>query len=153
MSTDPSAVLCPGQQVRKSRGPWRACPGCDPGLRAPVSSAPVLSAGIRMSKRLVLWPGCIHAPCLQVCASVVRHLSRCWGENAQIQVLSRAKNELLAATAAAECPRSIVFDSVLDLKTICNSKPVLGFSHWLIFCQHFMTMTSVLALACSVLNS
>lgn len=68
MSSDPSALLCPCQQVRKSWGPWCGCPGCDPGLRALISSALVLSAGIRMRKHLVLGPACIHVPCLQVCA-------------------------------------------------------------------------------------
>lgn len=41
-------------------------------LGAPISSALVLSAGIRRTKHLVWGPGCIHAPRLQVCVSAGR---------------------------------------------------------------------------------
>ena len=50
------------------------------GLGAPISSALVLSAGIRMRKHLVLRPGCIHAPRLQVCANAGRGICPGAGE-------------------------------------------------------------------------
>lgn len=82
---------------------------------------------------------------LLACRSVValkRHLSPGAGKKAQISVCPRAENELLRATIAVECPRCIIFDSGEKLKTLCNSKSVMVFSYWLIFCQRFMAVTS-----------
>lgn len=67
-----SPAFVPVSRWERAEVPSTGALAVTQGLGAPISSALVLSARIRMRKHLVLRPGCIRAPCLQVCASAGR---------------------------------------------------------------------------------
>lgn len=71
-------------------------------LEAPISSALVLSTGIRMAKHLVWGPGCIHAPRLQVHARAERAICPGTGEKRHR------------------------FKSVPELRVNCSEQPLQG---------------------------
>lgn len=96
-----------------------------------------------MTKHLVWGPGCIHAPHLQVHASTRRAICPGTGEKRH-RFKSVPELGVHHSEQLLQCMSKIqiIYDGDNYLKAICNSKSVLVFSYWLIFCQHFVTMTS-----------